>query len=88
MTKRPVNITVNLQGLISKDNNMTQARDIAKRLRVFLNSEKLTLSDLRRGMVVLSNGKLRGQGRSSILGHPGASTAKRSVIKGLAEVSC
>ena len=58
---------------------MTQAKDIANRLRTFLNDNQFTLSDLRRGMVILSNGKLRGEGRSLILGHPGASTAKRSV---------
>jgi len=52
---------------------MTQARDIAKKLRAFLNDNQLTLSDLRRGMVTLSNGKLQGEGRTSNLGAPGRS---------------
>ena len=34
------------------------AQTIAKLLRGFLNSNQLTLSDIRKGMVVLSNGKL------------------------------
>ena len=59
---------------------MAPAKDIAKRLRDFLNAEKLTLSDLRRGMVILSNGKLRAEGRSSILGHPRKPTAERVVF--------
>ena len=57
------------------------ARLIATKLREFMNqpNNQFILSGLRRRMVVLSNGKLRLEGRSSILGHPGATTAKRSV---------
>ena len=59
---------------------MAPAKDIATRLRAFLNAEKLTLSDLRRGMVILSNGKLRPEGRSSILGHPRKPNATTSMV--------
>jgi hypothetical protein len=37
---------------------VTAARDVAKKLRKFLNDNQLTISDVRRGLVVLLNGKL------------------------------
>jgi hypothetical protein len=40
---------------------VTAARDVAKKLRKFLNDNQLTISDVRRGLVVLLNGKLSGE---------------------------
>jgi len=37
---------------------MTVAKDIAKKLRKFLNDNQYTLSDLRRGQIALLNGTL------------------------------
>ena len=69
------------------------ARLIAMELRNWLNKNEYTLEELNRSIVVLRNGLLgngnsKGQERKPVTSHPGASTAKRSVIKGLAEVSC
>jgi len=55
------------------------AQTIAKLLRGFLNSNQLTLSDIRKGMVVLSNGKLgdgkvRGEAQKRHHGAVGASS--------------
>jgi hypothetical protein len=36
---------------------MTEARDIAKPLRKFMNDQKYTASDIMRGLVVIINGK-------------------------------
>jgi hypothetical protein len=62
---------------------MTQAKDIAKRLRAFLNQEKLTLSDLRRGMVILSNGKLSLEARNPVRSQLWKPTTQPLMDKGL-----
>jgi hypothetical protein len=64
---------------------MTQARIIAGKLRDFMNQQdnQFTLSDLRRGMVILSNGKLRGEGRKRDHGALSASTPGCSVFSGV-----
>ena len=70
------------------------AQTIAKLLRGFLNSNQLTLSDIRKGMVVLSNGKLgdgkvRPEARSRVSSQPRASPLQRGINKGLAvQESC
>ena len=58
---------------------MTTARDIAQDLRKFLNDHQYTLSDLRRGQILILNGTMaenptekgrgkgRGQGRKPVL---------------------
>ena len=37
---------------------MTQAKDIAKNLRKFMNQHNYTASDLRRGLIPILNGKM------------------------------
>ena len=38
---------------------MTEARSIAKELRVVMNKHRWTIHDIMRGLVVISNGKLK-----------------------------
>ena len=69
------------------------AQTIAKLLRGFLNSNQLTLSDIRKGMVVLSNGKLgdgkvRGEAQKPVSSQPRKPNAERSVFKVLAGSAC
>jgi hypothetical protein len=48
---------------------MTEARDIAKPLREFMNKYKFTASDIMRGLVVIINGK-QGKKQPAVLAEP------------------
>jgi len=64
------------------EGKMTQA---TKKLMIFMEENHFSPRDIYKAMIPIINpdkskGKGRGEPRSSILGHPGASTAKRSVF--------